>query len=26
MDLDTCVEIIVQAARIKGGLRGATSP
>jgi cytidylate kinase len=26
MDLDTCVEIIVQAARVKAGLRGATSP
>jgi cytidylate kinase len=26
MDLDTCVDIIVQAARIKAGLRTATSP
>jgi cytidylate kinase len=26
MDLDTCVEIIVQAARVKAGLRRATSP
>jgi cytidylate kinase len=26
MDLDTCVEIIVQAVRIKAGLRSATSP
>jgi cytidylate kinase len=26
MDLDTCVEIIVQAATVRAGLRGATSP
>jgi len=26
MDLDTCVDIIVQAARVKAGLRNATSP
>jgi cytidylate kinase len=26
MDLDTCVEIIVQAARVKAGLRRASSP
>jgi cytidylate kinase len=26
MDLDTSVDIIVQAARIKAGLRSATSP
>jgi cytidylate kinase len=26
MDLDTCVEIIVQAARVRAGLRTATSP
>jgi cytidylate kinase len=26
MDLDTCVDIIVQAARVKAGLQGAASP
>jgi cytidylate kinase len=26
MDLDTCVDIIVAAARVKAGLRGASSP